>query len=78
MLLLMPLMNWKYALATLERLQRYAGELRFGIPAEAEPAIWKLFSAQSPQEQRAMIARYLRVSSGDQRILDEARFRMEG
>jgi hypothetical protein len=75
-LLLMPLVNWKYALATLERLHRHAAELRFGIPAEAESAIWKLFSAQRPLEQNAMIARYLRVSSGDQRILDEARFRM--
>jgi hypothetical protein len=77
-LLLMPLVNWKYALATLERLHRYAAELRFGIPAESEPAIWKLFSAQRPLEQHAMIARYLRVSSGDQRILDEARRRMGG
>jgi hypothetical protein len=78
-LLLMPLVNWKYALATLERLHRYAAELRFGIPPEAEPAIWELFSAQSRGERNAMIGRYLRVSSGDQRmILDEARRRMGG
>jgi hypothetical protein len=77
-LLLMPLVNWKYALATLERMHRYAAELRFGISAEGEATIWGVFSAQCRQEQRAMIARYLRVSSGDQRILDEARFRMEG
>ncbi|HEV7589811.1 MAG TPA: hypothetical protein VGO40_16980 [Longimicrobium sp.] len=78
-LLLMPLVNWKYALATLERLHRYAAELRFGIPAEAEPAIWELFSAQPRPERNAMIGRYLRVSSGDQRmILGEARRRMGG
>ena len=78
-LLLMPLVNWKYALATLERLHRYAAELRFGIPAEAEPAIWELFSAQPRPERNAMIGRYLRVASGDQRmILTEARRRMGG
>ena len=29
MLLLKPLVNWKYALATLERMRRYAAELGF-------------------------------------------------
>lgn len=63
-LLLIPLVNWKYALATLERLHRYAAELRFGIPAEAEPAIWELFSAQPRPERNAMIGRYLRLLRG--------------
>ncbi|HYW10281.1 MAG TPA: hypothetical protein VE913_25170 [Longimicrobium sp.] len=76
-LLLKPLVNWKYALATLERLRRYAAELRYGIPPAEEDAVWDVFSAQSRGEQNAMIARYLRVSAGHARILDEARSRMD-
>jgi hypothetical protein len=74
-LLLTPLVNWKYALATLERLHRYAMELGFRIPREAEQAIWRVFDRQTPEEQSRMIARYLRVSPGDERILGEARSR---
>lgn len=77
-LLLKPLVNWKYALATLERLRRYAAELRFGIPPGEEDAVWEVFTAQSREEQNAMIARYLRVSPGRGRIVDEARSRMRG
>ncbi|HEX8673454.1 MAG TPA: hypothetical protein VF710_16275 [Longimicrobium sp.] len=75
-LLLTPLVNWKYALATLERVRRYAAELAFRVPGEAEQAIWEVFADQSPEQQHAMIARYLRVSVGDERILEEARRRM--
>lgn len=75
-LLLTPLVNWKYALATLERVHRYAAELGFRVPGEAEQAIWTLFEVQPADEQRAMIARYLRVSEGDERIVEEARRRM--
>ena len=75
-LLLKPLVNWKYALATLERLRRYGSELGFHIPPEEEQAIWDVFAVQTRQEQRAMVARYLRVSSGDERILAEAHSRM--
>jgi hypothetical protein len=71
-LLLAPLVNWKYALATMERLHRYAAELGFGVPPEEEEAIWSVFEAQSREEQDAMVARYLRVASGDRRILREA------
>jgi hypothetical protein len=74
-LLLTPLVNWKYALATLERLHRYAMELGYGIPREAEQAIWRVFDRQTREEQNHMIARYLRVSPGDKRILGEARSR---
>ena len=77
-LLLKPLLNWKYALATLERLHRYAAELGFGIPPEEEEAVWTVFAAQSREEQNAMIARYLRVSPGDGRILSEAQSRRRG
>ncbi|HEY0015283.1 MAG TPA: hypothetical protein VGC13_03150 [Longimicrobium sp.] len=74
-LLLTPLVNWKYALATLERLRRYAEELGFGVPREAEQATWRVFDGQTRAEQNHMIARYLRVCPGDERILDEARRR---
>ena len=76
-LLLTPLVNWKYALATLDRLYRYAAELGFGIPAKAEQAIWRVYDRQTREEQRKMIARYLRVCAGDGKILDKARSRGE-
>src|SRR5215218_11193070 len=37
-LLLWPLANWKYALATVERMHRYAQELGFTVPEEEEGA----------------------------------------
>lgn len=74
-LLLKPLANWKYALATLERMRRYASELGFHSPHSEERAIWDVFDGQSREEQRSMIARYLLVSRGDtQQILHEARY----
>lgn len=76
-LLLTPLMNWKYALATLERLRRYAVELGFSVPPGEEEAIWNMFAAQSREEQKAMVGRYLRVSPGDEGILGGARRRMK-
>lgn len=75
-LLLKPLTNWKYALATLGRLHRYGVELGFSVPPEEEEAIWDLFALQSLDEQQAMVARYLRVASGDSRLLEEVRSRM--
>ncbi|MBV9108163.1 MAG: hypothetical protein JO306_02015 [Gemmatimonadetes bacterium] len=75
-LLLKPLVNWKYALATLERLRRYAAELDFRVPQEEEEGIWEMFTAQSRDEQKAMVARYVRVSRGDPRLLHEARSRV--
>jgi hypothetical protein len=75
-LLLTPLVNWKYALATLERVRRYAAELGFRVPQKAEQEIWGLFADQTMEEQRAMIARYLRVCAGDGQIVEEARRRM--
>ncbi|MET0396735.1 MAG: hypothetical protein ABW277_07925 [Longimicrobiaceae bacterium] len=77
-LLLTPLVNWKYALATLERLRRYAAELGFGVPPGEVEVVWEVFAAQSREEQYAMIGRYLRVSPGDEGILGEARSRMKG
>lgn len=62
-LLLTPLVNWKYSLYTLERMHRYADELGFVVPAEQEEYVWQLFLAQPPAERRAMIRRYERVSA---------------
>ncbi len=75
-LLLWPLVNWKYALATLERLRRYAVELGYIVPAAEEQALWAFFDAQPPEEQIRMIERYVRVSRGDGHVLEEARYRM--
>jgi hypothetical protein len=74
-LLLTPLVNWKYALATLERMRRYATELGYHVPASEEEAIWDVFDEQSREEQRAMVARYLRVSLGGDQVLHEAQRR---
>lgn len=62
-LLLTPLVNWKYALYTLERMHRYAQELDFVVPAEQEEYVWRLFLAQSAAERQSMIRRYERVSA---------------
>jgi hypothetical protein len=75
-LLLWPLVNWKYALATLERLRRYAVELGYTVPVSEEQALWALFDAQPPEEQARMIERYAHVTRGDKRVLEEARYRM--
>lgn len=77
-LLIQPLVNWKYALATLARLRRYAAELAFRVPPEEEQAVWSVFDAQSREEQAAMIARALRVAPGVGEIVAEARKRMGG
>jgi hypothetical protein len=75
-LALWPLVNWKYALATLERLRRYAMELGYAVPVLVEQEIWALFDGQPQEEQVRMIERYVRVSRGDGRVLEEARHRM--
>lgn len=63
-LLLQPLVNWKYALATLERMRRYAEALGFTVPSEEEAEVWRVFEAQ-PEEMRAgMVDRYRRTSMG--------------
>lgn len=71
-LLLKPLVNWKYALTTLERMRRYAAELGFGIPREEEAEIWRVFSEQ-PRDMRAgMLERFARTSTGGFRVAEEA------
>ena len=71
-LLLKPLVNWRYALATLERLRRYAVELGYALPPGEEAAVWEVYGAHPRDERLAMIARYLRICPGDARILREA------
>jgi hypothetical protein len=75
-LLLKPLVNWKYALATLGRMHRYAVELGYSVPDSEPPAVWSVFDAQHREEQEAMLARYLRVAPGDPRVLMEAQCRL--
>lgn len=71
-LLLKPLVNWKYALYTLERQYRYAEALGFEVPAEEETHVWETFAAQSPCERQMMMRRYERVSTGPDAICDRA------
>ncbi|MDE8344860.1 MAG: histidine phosphatase family protein [Acidocella sp.] len=70
-LLLNPLVNWKYALTTLERMRRYAIELNFEIPPEEEAKIWQVFENQTAEIREAMVDRYLRTGTSVQGILDE-------
>jgi hypothetical protein len=72
-LLLTPLVNWKYALYTLERMHRYAQELDFVVPEEQEEYVWRLFLAQSSHERDSMIRRYERVSDRCEPIRTRAR-----
>ncbi|WP_426757467.1 hypothetical protein [Myxococcus sp. Y35] len=44
-LLVRPLVNWKYALVTLERMRRYAAELGFSSPPDEEAEVWRIFEA---------------------------------
>lgn len=71
-LLLKPLANWKYALATLERLRRYAEELGFELPAEEEHEIWRVFDSQPREMQHGMIERFDRTAHGGHGVREQA------
>ena len=71
-LLLKPLVNWKFALATLERMHRYAEELNFEIPSEEVDHIWRIYDEQPPEEQERMIERYRAAGEGGYNIAEEA------
>lgn len=73
LLLRKPLRNWKYALATLERMRRYADELGFEIPPTEEREVWKVFEAQTPEMQRGMLERFDRTAFGGRGVREEAR-----
>lgn len=63
-LLLKPLVNQRWALATLERMRRYAAELGYSIPATEEAAIWHIFDKQPEGEKRKMVECFSRISTG--------------
>lgn len=73
-LLLEPLVNWKYALATLERVRRYAKELGFRVSSEGEAAIWELFYSQPSDVRKDMLERFEKVCVGGYGVAEEAAF----
>ena len=75
-LLLKPLVNWKYALVTLERMRRYAEELGYSVPPEEEAEIWRVFEAQEPEMRKGMIQRYRRTATGSFNVAEEATCRI--
>jgi broad specificity phosphatase PhoE len=75
-LLLKPLVNWKYALVTLERMRRYAEELGYSVSPEEETEIWSVFEAQEPEMRKGMIQRYCRTAIGSLNVAEEATCRM--
>lgn len=76
-LLIKPLKNWKYALATLERMRRYARELDYRVPESEVEYIWGIFDSQSSEMRREMIDRFRRVSNGTPEIVEQAESRQE-
>ncbi|TVT60776.1 MAG: histidine phosphatase family protein [Azoarcus sp. PHD] len=75
--LLKPLVNWKYALATLERMRRYAVELGFSVPREEEAEVWRVFEAQDAELRAALIERYRRTGAGGFGIMEEVACRFQ-
>lgn len=71
-LLLKPLVNWRYALSTLERARRYAAELGFELLPEEEEAVWRVFEDQPPELRAELLRRYERLSHDPEPILKEA------
>lgn len=74
-LLIKPLVNWKYALTTLERMRRYAVELSFSVPAEEEAEVWRVFKAQDAELRAGLIERYRQTGIGGFGIMDEVECR---
>lgn len=70
-LLLKPLVNWKYALTTLERMRRYAAELGFASCAEDEAEVWRVFESQPDELKAGMLARYAETSMGGFNVFEE-------
>lgn len=69
--LLKPLVNWMYALTTLERMRRYALELDFSVPHDEESEIWRVFEAQDAELRAGLIDRYRRTGAGGFGVLEE-------
>lgn len=70
-LLLKPLVNWKYALTTLERMRRYAAELEYYVPADEEEEVWRVFGEQGQDERAAMVRRYMSTGRETARVRGE-------
>ena len=75
-LLLKPLVNWKWALTTLERMRRYASELRYTVPGPEEAEVWRVFEAQSDGMRREMLENYERTASRRYGVREEALCRL--
>lgn len=71
-LLLKPLANWRHALATLERMRRYAAELGYEVPEDEVAEVWRVFDAQDSEMQRGMLARFDRSARGGYGVREEA------
>lgn len=69
--LLKPLVNWKYALTTLERMRRYAHELGFTVPPEEEAEVWRVFEAQDGDLREGMVERFRRTGSDSFGVMEE-------
>ena len=74
-LLLKPLVNWKYALTTLQRMRRYAAELGFASCADEEAEVWRVFESQPDDLRAGMLARYAETSMGGFNLLEEIEYR---
>jgi hypothetical protein len=70
-LLLEPLVNWKYALTTVERMRRYADELGFSVAPDEEAKAWRVFHDQADDVRAGMLARYARTSRGGFGVAEE-------
>ena len=55
---LKPLVNWKYALNSLERARRYAVELGYTLSSEEEKTVWDVLEAQDDEGRQAILTRY--------------------
>lgn len=71
-LLLKPLVNWKFVLSTLERMRRYADELGYTVPAEEEAEVWRVFESQPEDMKREILARYEHTAPGRYGVRAEA------
>ncbi|MBU2514000.1 hypothetical protein KJ966_21905 [bacterium] len=70
--LIHPFNNWKYALVTLDRLNRYHRELNFEIVKAEVDYLWDLFDTQNLEEKIRMIKRYKNVPGWNQFTLKAA------
>ena len=71
-LLLKPLVNWEFALTTLERMRRYAMELNYFVPSEEEAEVWQIFDSKSGDIQANMLENLRITGTGGFGVLDEA------